>query len=78
MTQANGRELAWQAIGMTENQAPDRKKKAADRKARQAEELRANLMRRKAQTRSRRTGEADTRPEGLAKEAGADVEGSSE
>ena len=31
----------------------------ADRKARLAEELRANLQKRKAQTRSRRTGEAD-------------------
>ncbi len=37
-----------------------------DRKARLAEELRANLQRRKAQARSRRTGEADQRPEGLA------------
>ena len=36
-----------------------------DRKARLAEELRANLARRKAQARSRRTGEADERPEGL-------------
>ena len=38
----------------------------ADRKARLAEELRANLARRKAQARSRRTGGADERPEGLA------------
>jgi hypothetical protein len=37
----------------------------ARRKARLAEELRANLQRRKAQARSRRTGEADQRPEGL-------------
>ena len=37
-----------------------------DRKARLAEELRANLQRRKAQSRSRRTGGADERPEGLA------------
>ncbi|KQZ19248.1 hypothetical protein ASD50_07065 [Mesorhizobium sp. Root552] len=36
------------------------------RKARLAEALRANLQKRKAQMRSRRTGEADTRPEGLA------------
>lgn len=35
------------------------------RKDRLAEELRANLQRRKAQARSRRTGEADQRPEGL-------------
>jgi hypothetical protein len=37
----------------------------ADRKARLAEELRNNLQRRKAQARSRRTGGADERPEGL-------------
>lgn len=43
------------------SQATDKK----DRKARLAEELRANLQRRKAQARSRRTGEADERPEGL-------------
>jgi hypothetical protein len=36
------------------------------RKARLAEALRANLQKRKAQSRSRRVGEADTRPEGLA------------
>jgi hypothetical protein len=38
----------------------------ADRAARLAEELRANLQRRKAQARSRRAGEADRRPEGIA------------
>ena len=32
-----------------------------DRKSRLAEALRANLQKRKAQSRSRRTGEADTR-----------------
>mgnify|MGYP007078762919 FL=1 len=37
-----------------------------DRKARLAEQLRVNLQRRKAQARSRRSGEADRRPEGLA------------
>ena len=36
-----------------------------DRKARLAQELRANLQKRKAQLRSRRTGEADARPDGL-------------
>ena len=36
-----------------------------DRKARLAAELRANLARRKAQARSRRTGAADERPEGI-------------
>jgi len=38
---------------------------AVHRKARLAEQLRANLQRRKAQARSRRDGEADERPEGL-------------
>jgi hypothetical protein len=38
---------------------------AARRKARLAEALRANLQRRKAQLRSRRTGQADARPDGL-------------
>ena len=38
---------------------------AERRRARLAEELRPNLQKRKAQTRSRRTGEADERPEGL-------------
>ncbi|KAB2711568.1 hypothetical protein F9K88_09330 [Brucella intermedia] len=35
------------------------------RKKRRAEELRANLMRRKAQLRSRRAGEADDRNDGI-------------
>jgi len=35
------------------------------RKARLAAELRANLQKRKAQARSRRTGAADERPEGI-------------
>ena len=53
-----------------------RDKKNLDRKARLAEQLRANLQKRKAQTRSRRTGEADSRPEGIdpgnnAQDAGA-------
>ncbi len=41
------------------------KPKQPDRKARLAEELRANLQRRKAQARARRTGAADDRPDGL-------------
>jgi hypothetical protein len=41
-------------------------KEKDDRKARLAQALRANLQRRKSQARSRRTGEADKRPEGLA------------
>ena len=44
--------------------------KDADRKARLAEELRENLQRRKAQAHSRRAGEADRRPEGLAAASG--------
>jgi hypothetical protein len=42
------------------------KKGGTDRKDRLAEQLRANLQKRKAQSRSRRTGEADQRPGGLA------------
>ncbi|MGI6850953.1 hypothetical protein [Mesorhizobium sp. 1B3] len=52
--------------------ASEKDKKKLDRKARLAEELRANLQRRKAQTRSRRTGEADSRPEGLRTGRGGD------
>ncbi|AZO64495.1 hypothetical protein LRP31_31980 [Mesorhizobium mediterraneum] len=39
--------------------------KKTDRKTRLAEQLRANLQKRKAQSRSRRTGDADKRPDGL-------------
>ncbi|TPL90988.1 hypothetical protein FJ948_16030 [Mesorhizobium sp. B2-3-12] len=35
------------------------------RKNRLAEQLRANLQKRKAQSRSRRSGDADKRPDGL-------------
>lgn len=41
------------------------KGQAEQRKARLAEQLRANLMKRKAQVRSRRTGQADLRPDGI-------------
>lgn len=41
------------------------KKGGTNRKDRLAEQLRANLQKRKAQSRSRRIGEADTRPDGL-------------
>lgn len=44
---------------------PEQNDAAVRRKARLAEALRANLQKRKAQTRSRRTGQPDTRPEGL-------------
>lgn len=44
----------------------DRGKKQDMRKTRLAEELRANLQKRKAQSRSRRTGNTDSRPEGIA------------
>ena len=40
--------------------------RAGRKAARLAEQLRANLMKRKTQARSRRTGDADQRPEGLA------------
>ncbi|MCO5145372.1 MAG: hypothetical protein M9895_04225 [Aquamicrobium sp.] len=43
-----------------------------EKKARLAERLRANLQRRKAQARSRRAGEADRRPDGLAGTRGED------
>jgi hypothetical protein len=46
-------------------EASDKTKDNA-RKTRLAEELRANLQKRKAQLRSRRTGNADSRPEGIA------------
>ena len=40
--------------------------KAGDaRAARLAEQLRANLQKRKAQTRARRAGEGDSRPDGI-------------
>ena len=41
------------------------KAKPDNRKARLAEQLRANLQKRKAQARSRRAGEEDNRAEGL-------------
>ena len=41
------------------------KKGGTSRKDRLAEQLRANLQKRKAQSRSRRTGDADQRPDGL-------------
>jgi hypothetical protein len=44
----------------------------ADRKARLAEQLRANLQKRKAQTRARRRGDADSRPEGISTAVKAD------
>jgi hypothetical protein len=50
--------------------------KGGDRKARLATELRANLARRKAQSRSRRAGEGDARPDGLGEaSAGRDTGG---
>jgi hypothetical protein len=51
--------------GPTPEPAAGRPAGKTDRKARLAEELRANLQRRKAQARSRRTGGADERPEGI-------------
>ncbi|MHC5231283.1 hypothetical protein [Brucella sp. LJL56] len=51
---------------MSENTTSRGKQSQSDqRKKRRAEELRANLMRRKAQSRSRRAGEADERNDGI-------------
>ncbi|WP_273792078.1 hypothetical protein [Brucella anthropi] len=51
---------------MSENTTHKEKQTQSDqRKRRRAEELRANLMRRKAQSRSRRAGEADERNDGI-------------
>jgi hypothetical protein len=60
----SGRSGAGKA-GPTPEPASERPAGKTDRKARLAEELRANLQRRKAQARSRRTGGADERPEGI-------------
>jgi hypothetical protein len=51
--------------GTMSDKAIPAKKGGTDRKDRLAEQLRANLQKRKAQSRSRRTGEADQRPDGL-------------
>ena len=51
--------------GTMNDKANPPKKTGTNRKDRLAEALRANLMKRKAQSRSRRTGNADERPEGL-------------
>ncbi|MFP1632923.1 hypothetical protein ACLB6G_14415 [Zhengella sp. ZM62] len=48
---------------------------AEERRRRLAEELRANLQRRKAQARARRSGESDGRPEGLPAAARPAAEG---
>jgi hypothetical protein len=53
----------------TKNAAGNQAGSSAERKKRLAEELRANLQKRKAQARSRRAGEADGRPEGIAASA---------
>jgi hypothetical protein len=51
---------------MTTKFRPDDANAGDSRKQRLAEQLRANLQRRKQQARSRRTGQADERPEGIA------------
>ncbi|PWL19243.1 hypothetical protein DKP76_01380 [Falsochrobactrum shanghaiense] len=59
---------------MSEETTQNKKSSASDpRKKRRADQLRANLMRRKAQLRSRRAGEADERTDGIAA-AGKDTE----
>ena len=50
---------------MTSKTSPPPATARERREARLAEELRANLQKRKIQARSRRTGEADERPDGL-------------
>ncbi|MBC2884347.1 hypothetical protein H7Q97_02900 [Ochrobactrum sp. CM-21-5] len=51
---------------MNENSTKNGKHTSSDqREKRRAEQLRANLMRRKAQSRSRRAGEADERNDGI-------------
>lgn len=51
---------------MNEDDTHDEKQNQADRRnKRLAEQLRANLARRKAQTRSRRAGDADERNTGI-------------
>lgn len=51
--------------GMMNDKTNPPKSSETIRKSRLAEQLRANLQKRKAQSRSRRTGEADQRPDGL-------------
>jgi hypothetical protein len=51
--------------GTMNDQTIPAKKGGTDRKGRLAEQLRANLQKRKAQSRSRRVGDADQRPDGL-------------
>ena len=67
--------LRYRISIMTEKPSPDAEttqrkaeveRQATKRAERSAEQLRANLQRRKAQTRARRTGGADERPDGLA------------
>lgn len=53
-------------MGTVENNRQLIGKEPKDRKERLAEQLRANLQRRKQQARSRRTGAPDERPEGIA------------
>ena len=52
---------------MNAKSTPPEAAKKAERKARLAAELRANLQRRKAQIRARRTGDMDERADGLGK-----------
>jgi hypothetical protein len=65
-----GRRVAGWDGTMNDETIPPKKpdptnKGGSNRKDRLAEQLRANLMKRKTQARSRRTGDADKRPEGL-------------
>ncbi len=58
--------LMNKATDMSSKESAPEKPQQSRRQARLADELRANLQRRKAQSRARRTGGPDERPEGLA------------
>jgi hypothetical protein len=63
------------AFQMTDDARKSQKSDAkAKQKDRLGEQLRANLQRRKAQTRARRTGAADQRPEGIAGSIAAGID----
>ena len=70
---ANGRTIEGTAMKGKDQAGQSRGE--AERKARQAAALKANLMKRKAQVRARRAGEADARPAGIDATNGAGRKG---
>ncbi|PHP65456.1 hypothetical protein CSC94_19050 [Zhengella mangrovi] len=58
---------------MDKDRQPAAKTAEEARRKRLADQLRANLQRRKAQSRARRSGEPDTRPAGLAADGDSDT-----